>query len=1049
MATPTSLLELPVTPGMREDVELHAAPPGTIVFARNLRFPRPGVAQSRRGTTGLTDTVDADISFEQAFLLSPAGQDFLEPVPGGFICGAQGYGYRYDFGQSRLHVDGSYASMVPSRRRRSVSGEQNATNLSAPLAIAYSPAGYLCMLAQWGGTTATRAIIETDGGTEVWSSNDLFNAVVAETAAGPSERFVFVTASAGGSLSATVLTMNATGVASTTSAIFGSLATANHLFAACRSGGATGWYVVWQDTATQFTLALMSGSAVSSSVTFAVNSSIHFQSIYSTSTHVFVSWRDGSTQAIYYRAYDLALVLASGGTVTIATLGFSAFTPAYMTESSIGPGSVFAIYGQDSSPPNNKYTSAVLLTSAGTVTNLIGASQVWPESAPFARGYCWVSMAPLGSYVGPTGVMATGGVVYYRTALLDWSNVRVDAEFATALAPTVSLLGDASAFPGIIFLSTQFATHQYPPVQIANSNWVAALSFVARAEQEQVNQNQTLLLCELLEFSETADVGSDTAPYGNTSVISGSPCLIVSPLGTKTSVSGVLGVSPQRGGADLGFFRPPDEPTIAQSNTANGGITLLGSYQVRAVVEWVGPNGDRYRSAPSPVAIVTMTGANDTLTLTTRYGTDLLRQKAVATIGSSVSDSDVVCHFYRTTSGGQEFHRVTPPRGAPVDAGLGLYTYVDELNDLTLLAREILYTDGGVVQNDHPPSCKFLIATDDRIWCGGLWDPKQIQSSKIIVPGEPPQFSDSPTFRVPLPDDCTGLAGQDGAVVAFSDNSIYVVQGAGPNDQGQGAWDSPRLIARGIGCIDYRSIVETRMGVFFQSSRGIMLLPRGFGEPFFIGAPIQVSLATSVVTDAEVTETDETTLVRFATNTTQVFSYDMITGAWAIDAYPSTITKIAQTSSGPVMGFAVNNSATQSWAIEQSSVTTDAPAPGQGSTQQQIATSLQYSTVHPFGISGQGRFTSAVLFFDQLNAAAYPTQSCVINVQVDGTNATRTFDMAAFSGNTYRENVPTNHRGTACRVSFTTAGAPFRFIGCTLQLDNSGGARRMADAERA
>ncbi len=107
------------------------------------------------------------------------------------------------------------------------------------------------------------------------------------------------------------------------------------------------------------------------------------------------------------------------------------------------------------------------------------------------------------------------------------------------------------------------------------------------------------------------------------------------------------------------------------------------------------------------------------------------------------------------------------------------------------------------------PAAASSLSLKTAFGFAGLWQQNIIQSSKIIVPGEPVQFSDLPSFQVPLPvaGACTGIAAQDGTLVAFTATAIYSVQGLGPNDQGRALGTrherSPVLVGASIGAASW------------------------------------------------------------------------------------------------------------------------------------------------------------------------------------------------------------------------------------------------------
>jgi len=101
----TKTMEVPVIPGMRQDLSSRVAPPGTLSYAKNVRFPIQGEVEARPGTTALDSSSQALMPYST--IMTGNGPDYLARVLGGFLFGWGGFGFRYDFGKSHAHVAGS------------------------------------------------------------------------------------------------------------------------------------------------------------------------------------------------------------------------------------------------------------------------------------------------------------------------------------------------------------------------------------------------------------------------------------------------------------------------------------------------------------------------------------------------------------------------------------------------------------------------------------------------------------------------------------------------------------------------------------------------------------------------------------------------------------------------------------------------------------------------------------------------------------------------------------------------------------------------------
>ena len=143
-----------------------------------------------------------------------------------------------------------------------------------------------------------------------------------------------------------------------------------------------------------------------------------------------------------------------------------------------------------------------------------------------------------------------------------------------------------------------------------------------------------------------------------------------------------------------------------------------------------------------------------------------------------------------------------------------------------LLSQPYLYTTGGVLDNVSPPSAKVMCIHQNRLILGGADDTSVIWMSKELTPTEAPGFNEALTLTISDAGAVTGLASLNGNLIIFKRNAIFVVPGVLPDSTGAApSMGEPIKLPAGVGCIDHRSIVETPVGVFFQSERGLEVIP--------------------------------------------------------------------------------------------------------------------------------------------------------------------------------------------------------------------------------
>ena len=1043
------VIHVPVTAGMREDLSPHMAPPGTLKTATNVRFPISGEVESRRGTTALSGATDAGLSYPNI----DATPGVMAQCPDGFLVGRDGFGFRYSLAKDRLHVGGSYANAEPlgvfdvmAREENTIGGADAPWPLSQAAVGGYVGTVYSCGNGQGSiGPGDARCVVHflTEAGALVTT----FSPVAAISAAwlvvdgSTTTTMILITQDSTTGLNARIVTTSATGVTVGSAVSVGTLYSAASYWAACNWPG-VGWMLVYQTDVDSVTIRRLSGTTSQDSTTQLVTGVVPV-SVFCTAANCYVGWRDGASEPynVNARVYDTNLD-ATTVSVTLETEATAnSIGPPLFGPSLTATRAMYAISRFE--PVGAKEDTAWIYTGElradGTDTSLATVYGAVCASAPFGYGYLWARAGGMGS-AGSTNKFFQG-----RAILLDfmgWRNSGAPSNLLNAY-PVVALTGELFAEQTLATIrGDAYQHHLSAPCELSDGSFVMGIPRIVRADSH-AGVSMEFALAEWLSFKLSGTRQARALGHGE-QVVSGFPTLMHSNTGTRF-YDGTNTTALQRDGLDLGF---PLAPSIDVPTTSNGAgsLTSGGVYQWRAVCERIDYLGRRWRSAPSPAVTATLGASDDTAALVARLSVNWLRPGGNAN-ANDLHGSRFVVHFYRTEAGGSSFQRVTPPQGAPLPATDGEFTYSDVIADSSLRVREFLYTDGGVLDNNAPPSCRFIASTADRLWLGGLWDDTQIQSSKLLVPGEPPQFSDSPAFRVPLLSKCTGLAVQDGVLIVFTDAAIYAVQGAGPNDQGQGAWESPATITRSTSAIVGSFILETSQGIFFQSVRGIEMLPRGGGEPVFIGAAVQDSLGSATVTSAAVIKSGTSSTARFVLGTTTVLVYDLETGAWSKDSYPAAIAAVCDSENGAVLARSTL-SGSYAFLLEEQAVVNDST----GDSPVAVASTLEWADLRPFGIAGQGRFSSAIGLFDELasgSSPGYQSGSATLFVTVDhASDDGKAFDMALLNQPDYRRHVPLQASGTGCVLKLTTAVNGWRFMGWTVEVSPDEGGRRMAETEQ-
>ena len=188
--------------------------------------------------------------------------------------------------------------------------------------------------------------------------------------------------------------------------------------------------------------------------------------------------------------------------------------------------------------------------------------------------------------------------------------------------------------------------------------------------------------------------------------------------------------------------------------------------------------------------------------------------------------ANVKVKIFRTIDGGTTLYHLTT-----LTAVAGVYpVFVDDFIDdasitgtSTILSnQETIYTDGGVVDNDPVPFCKYMHVSNDIGWyanvlekIGASYEPYAFRVRQSI-PGDVDSTPES--FFIDLEEEITGISSRDAVPVVFCKNSIYRIDGYF-DELGRGGAIAQK-ISTTIGCLSHLSIVQTPEGLFFAGNDG-------------------------------------------------------------------------------------------------------------------------------------------------------------------------------------------------------------------------------------
>lgn len=307
---------------------------------------------------------------------------------------------------------------------------------------------------------------------------------------------------------------------------------------------------------------------------------------------------------------------------------------------------------------------------------------------------------------------------------------------------------------------------------------------------------------------------------------------------------GVPSIYDRQRAAECGFLHEPEAPTLSASIGLLGQLTLLTSYSVRLVYAWTDANGDTHRSAPSAAAQVTLSGSNN------QVGVSVIESLHLTNRVYALGDAPVLIEVYRTEGNGSIFYLDTALTSTVNGAS---QTTTLQQPDSTLRSGLRLYTTGNVLDHVIPPSGGVVHAHQGAVVLGDT-DDGRVWISFPVVEGDGLAWSDELVLPPFEGGPVTAFASLDDTLVIFKADSIWIVSGTLPGENGLPIPSVPRRLQSDIGCTQPRSIVNIPDGVLFMSRAGYALLDRGFGvSP--VGKQVEDMLATSATSEEAATIT--------------------------------------------------------------------------------------------------------------------------------------------------------------------------------------------------
>ena len=164
--------------------------------------------------------------------------------------------------------------------------------------------------------------------------------------------------------------------------------------------------------------------------------------------------------------------------------------------------------------------------------------------------------------------------------------------------------------------------------------------------------------------------------------------------------------------------------------------------------------------------------------------------------------------IYRTINNGSIFF------DTGIEVTNGTATASDDMADADLILQPLMYTEGGISENDAPPTAKYVTVAKESAWYANVKEkPNRIRQSKRSQPGSCPE-----SYYVDVEADITGIGTSRNFPIVFTEDKVYRIEGF-IDELGSGDLQK-NVVSDRVGCISFRSIVQTRQGIYFAARDG-------------------------------------------------------------------------------------------------------------------------------------------------------------------------------------------------------------------------------------
>jgi len=177
----------------------------------------------------------------------------------------------------------------------------------------------------------------------------------------------------------------------------------------------------------------------------------------------------------------------------------------------------------------------------------------------------------------------------------------------------------------------------------------------------------------------------------------------------------------------------------------------------------------------------------------------------------NLDTANIKIKIYRTVADGDVLYEIG-------EIANGVTTFTDNVPDAEIQNNVTIYTNGGVLENDPPPRCKYVHVTNSLGIYANVKIGNDIFKNRVLLSVYNDVDSVPNGNIVDVDDEIVGINSVEHIPVVFCKRHIYRIDGF--YSETGGGFPLHQRISDTAGCVSNNSVVQTTYGTFFAGNDG-------------------------------------------------------------------------------------------------------------------------------------------------------------------------------------------------------------------------------------